>query len=186
MGLIVAECTDTAPWLAKKLVRWSARLHYLDGTRAAMRAEELEAVIESRPGKLFKLVTALLFTLQAGMSWTRRAVHWWLLAREIRKGSASTPTRSEQTTAEPSHLQTDNAPSNQAAAAASPPRPRRRPDARLAGMVLPELQKMATDLGITGTGRMRKSQLIVAIQEKQGIEVPTDRATPWGANRPTR
>ncbi|MFO7398284.1 MAG: transcription termination factor Rho [Actinomycetales bacterium] len=34
-------------------------------------------------------------------------------------------------------------------------------------MVLPELQRLASSLGITGIGRMRKSQLIAAIQEKQ-------------------
>ncbi|MDP9431717.1 MAG: transcription termination factor Rho [Actinomycetota bacterium] len=38
----------------------------------------------------------------------------------------------------------------------------------LAAMVLPELQAMAAGLGITGTGRMRKGQLIEAIQAKQG------------------
>ncbi|MEZ0073934.1 transcription termination factor Rho [Planotetraspora sp. GP83] len=50
----------------------------------------------------------------------------------------------------------------------APARPRRRSGTGLAGMVLPELQAMASGLGISGTGRMRKSQLIAAIQEKQG------------------
>jgi transcription termination factor Rho len=35
-------------------------------------------------------------------------------------------------------------------------------------MLLPELQRMAQGLGITGVGRMRKSQLIEVIQAKQG------------------
>jgi transcription termination factor Rho len=35
-------------------------------------------------------------------------------------------------------------------------------------MVLPELKTLASGLGISGTGAMRKSQLIAAIQEKQG------------------
>ena len=35
-------------------------------------------------------------------------------------------------------------------------------------MVLPELQAMAGDLGISGVGRLRKSQLIEAIQQRQG------------------
>lgn len=35
-------------------------------------------------------------------------------------------------------------------------------------MVLPELQTLASELGIKGTGRMRKSQLIEAIQAKRG------------------
>ena len=48
------------------------------------------------------------------------------------------------------------------------PRSRRRPGTGLSAMLLPDLQKLAQSLGISGTGRMRKSQLIVAIQEKQG------------------
>jgi transcription termination factor Rho len=38
----------------------------------------------------------------------------------------------------------------------------------LSGKLLPELQKMAGDLGITGTAKMRKSELIAAIQSAQG------------------
>jgi transcription termination factor Rho len=48
-------------------------------------------------------------------------------------------------------------------------RPRRRSGTGLSAMVLPELQALASSLGISGTGRMRKSQLIAAIQEKQGV-----------------
>src|SRR2546429_4677848 len=46
-------------------------------------------------------------------------------------------------------------------------------------MLLPELQSMASSLGISGTGRMRKGELIAAIQERQGGEgrVPGPRAT---------
>ena len=47
----------------------------------------------------------------------------------------------------------------------APSRPRRR--GGLASMLLPELQEMAAGLGITGTAKMRKSQLIEAIQERQ-------------------
>ncbi len=45
-------------------------------------------------------------------------------------------------------------------------RPRRR-GGGLASMLLPELQQLAGSLGIEGTGKMRKSQLIAAIQERQ-------------------
>ncbi len=45
---------------------------------------------------------------------------------------------------------------------------RRRAGTGLSAMVLPELKKLASDLGITGVTGMRKSQLIAAIQEKQG------------------
>ncbi len=39
---------------------------------------------------------------------------------------------------------------------------------RLTAMLLPELQRIAASLGITGIARMRKGQLITAIQERQG------------------
>jgi transcription termination factor Rho len=44
---------------------------------------------------------------------------------------------------------------------------RRRSGTGLEGMVLAELQQVASGLGIRGTGRMRKSQLIEVIKEKQ-------------------
>ncbi|MGR6923325.1 transcription termination factor Rho [[Actinomadura] parvosata] len=83
--------------------------------------------------------------------------------------------------------------------AAAKPRARRS-GTGLSAKVLPELQKMAAELGISGTGRMRKSQLIAAIQEKQGggsgdgaptatavteSPAPTAEAAP-AAERPTR
>ncbi|MGI5283449.1 transcription termination factor Rho [Nonomuraea polychroma] len=83
----------------------------------------------------------------------------------------------------------------------APAKPRaRRSGTGLSAKVLPELQKIAAELGISGTGRMRKSQLIAAIQEKQGggsgegtpapaaaAEAPaaTPEAAP-AAERPTR
>ncbi|GAA4595663.1 hypothetical protein GCM10023194_65730 [Planotetraspora phitsanulokensis] len=74
----------------------------------------------------------------------------------------------------------------------APARQRRRSGTGLAGMVLPELQAMASGLGISGTGRMRKSQLIAAIQEKQGgsgetaAEPKAPAETAVAAERPTR
>ncbi|MFJ6618508.1 transcription termination factor Rho [Kitasatospora sp. NPDC091335] len=61
-----------------------------------------------------------------------------------------------------------DAEASDAAAPAAPARRRRSAAAGLDGMVLAELQKLAADLGITGTGRMRKSQLIETIKEKSG------------------
>ncbi|MFC7178437.1 Rho termination factor N-terminal domain-containing protein, partial [Kitasatospora paranensis] len=58
--------------------------------------------------------------------------------------------------------------SDAAAAPAAPAKRRRSAAAGLDGLVLAELQKLATGLGISGTGRMRKSQLIEAIKEKNG------------------
>ncbi|MEU6746780.1 Rho termination factor N-terminal domain-containing protein, partial [Spirillospora sp. NPDC046719] len=52
---------------------------------------------------------------------------------------------------------------------AEPTAPRRRRSGTgLSAMVLPELKALASSLGITGVTGMRKSQLIAAIQEKQG------------------
>ncbi|MEV6973637.1 transcription termination factor Rho [Kitasatospora sp. NPDC093806] len=61
-----------------------------------------------------------------------------------------------------------DAEASDAATPAAPARRRRTAAAGLDGMVLAELQKLAADLGITGTGRMRKSQLIETIKEKSG------------------
>ncbi len=47
-------------------------------------------------------------------------------------------------------------------------RPRRKSGEGLQGMVLAELQGVASGLGITGTARMRKGDLIAAIQDRQG------------------
>ncbi|MGH3737441.1 MAG: Rho termination factor N-terminal domain-containing protein, partial [Micromonosporaceae bacterium] len=44
---------------------------------------------------------------------------------------------------------------------------RRRTGSGLSSMLLAELQSLASSLGITGTGRMRKGEVIAAIQLKQ-------------------
>src|SRR5438270_12904767 len=53
-------------------------------------------------------------------------------------------------------------------------------------MLLPELQSMASSLGISGTGRMRKGELIAAIQERQAGEgrVPGPREVPARVEAP--
>jgi hypothetical protein len=62
LGLLVNEFSDVSPWLADKIVRWSARYRYADDrSRGEIRAEEWAAVVVARPGKLFKLTTALGF-----------------------------------------------------------------------------------------------------------------------------
>src|SRR5690606_25005237 len=57
---------------------------------------------------------------------------------------------------------------NNAETPAATDKPRRRRAPGLNGMVLAELQQLAGSLGISGTGRMRKSQLIEAIRAAQG------------------
>jgi transcription termination factor Rho len=53
-------------------------------------------------------------------------------------------------------------------ATAAPAKGRRRQGTGLSALLLPELQQVAQTMGIPGTARLRKSQLIAAIQEKQG------------------
>jgi transcription termination factor Rho len=48
----------------------------------------------------------------------------------------------------------------------------------LTAMLLPELQRVAQSLGITGTGRMRKGQLISAIEERRQGHAPAATASP--------
>jgi hypothetical protein len=65
-GLLINEAGEWCPWLARKLARWSARCRYGDQPRRAeIRAEELAALVNARPGKLFKLLTALGFAVAA-------------------------------------------------------------------------------------------------------------------------
>ncbi|MFD0889442.1 hypothetical protein ACFQ08_33320 [Streptosporangium algeriense] len=73
LGLAVNEACDLSPWLAGKIVRWSARVRYGNGERAETRAEELSSLIDDRPGKLFKLITAVGFALGAATERARRA-----------------------------------------------------------------------------------------------------------------
>ncbi|MFG2459456.1 transcription termination factor Rho [Streptomyces sp. NPDC048523] len=63
--------------------------------------------------------------------------------------------------------ETAAAPSTDASAPATGAGSRRRRGTGLDGMVLAELQQVASGLGIKGTGRMRKSQLIEVIKEAQ-------------------
>jgi transcription termination factor Rho len=73
----------------------------------------------------------------------------------------------------------EGSPAGSTAAAKS----RRRQGTGLSSLLLPELQQVAQQMGIPGTGRMRKSQLIAAIQEKQGGAVtPAASSTPSAAS----
>ena len=65
-------------------------------------------------------------------------------------------------------------------------KPARRGGSGLSGMMLADLQRLAQSMGITGTGRMRKSQLIEAIQSKGGGGGAPERAgcRPGSGQRP--
>ena len=75
----------------------------------------------------------------------------------------------------------DAAGSIEATADAPADRGRRR-GTGLSGMLLPELQRLAGELGIPGTGRMRKGDLVAAISARQvGGGSPSNGAAPNGA-----
>jgi hypothetical protein len=82
-GLLVNEFCDISPWAARKIVVWSARLRYGKSARAEVRAEEHVALIDSRPGKLFKLITALAFAAGATRSYFSREMSFVVLLLEI-------------------------------------------------------------------------------------------------------
>ncbi|WP_412541971.1 transcription termination factor Rho [Longispora sp. K20-0274] len=63
---------------------------------------------------------------------------------------------------------------------------RRRTGTGLQAMLLPELQTMASSLGISGTARMRKGELIAAIQTNQGVPVTAAAGTTSEAPATTR
>jgi transcription termination factor Rho len=78
-----------------------------------------------------------------------------------------------------------DAPAASAAGAATATAPRRRRSGTgLEGMVLAELQQVASALGIRGTARMRKSQLIEVIKEKQASGAPAKTADAPAGERP--
>jgi hypothetical protein len=84
LGLLINEVGDWCPWLARRLAHWSARHRYAgDPERAAIRSEELEALIDDRPGNLCKLGTALGFAIAAAVTPAVRAAG---VLRVIRRG----------------------------------------------------------------------------------------------------
>lgn len=96
-ALAVNECCELSPWAALKMARWSAHLRYADSERAEVRAEELAAVIDGRPGKLFKLITATCFAAAAIRAWAVCAViRAW--ARAVADGSLVSITPAGQVT----------------------------------------------------------------------------------------
>lgn len=83
IGLLVNEFGEVSPWAARKLVHLSARIRYGTSELSVVRAEELTALINDRPGKLFKLATAsgLLFSAAvARASGVRLPIPGWRFA----------------------------------------------------------------------------------------------------------
>ncbi|WP_327643744.1 hypothetical protein [Micromonospora zamorensis] len=85
-GLVVNEVTDVSPWAARKLARWAAYRWATDPEIAAGYAEEWAALIDDRPGKLLKLLTAVRFTLgAAGRAAPRAGIRVLRAARAYRR-----------------------------------------------------------------------------------------------------
>ncbi|MEU1517233.1 transcription termination factor Rho [Streptomyces sp. NPDC005811] len=84
--------------------------------------------------------------------------------------------------------ETAAAPATDASAPATGAGSRRRRGTGLEGMVLAELQQVASGLGIRGTARMRKSQLIEVIKEAQaaGGSAPAKADAPAAETKPKR
>ncbi|RDD88519.1 transcription termination factor Rho [Streptomyces parvulus] len=78
--------------------------------------------------------------------------------------------------------ETAAAPATDASAPATGAGSRRRRGTGLEGMVLAELQQVASGLGIRGTARMRKSQLIEVIKEAQAAGGSSAKAAPAAAD----
>ena len=72
LGLVSNEIGDVSPWLARRVVRWSAARWSADADEAAVLAEEWSALLDERPGKLFKLFTALGFAARATVAQQHR------------------------------------------------------------------------------------------------------------------
>ncbi|MEU6935170.1 hypothetical protein ABZ943_00410 [Streptomyces rubiginosohelvolus] len=80
VGLLLNEAVDISPWLARRVIRWSAR-RVPDAELARDYEEEWTALLSERPGKLLKLIYSLTFIwpafslrrdLQGRASWPRR------------------------------------------------------------------------------------------------------------------
>ncbi|MFI6485182.1 hypothetical protein ACIBH1_45240 [Nonomuraea sp. NPDC050663] len=104
LGLIVNESCDISPWLARKLIRRAAYLQSCDPDDAAGRAEEWIALINDRPGKLFKLATAIGFLVCGVAVLTgRRARHTWAAMRQKLRLFRSLESVPEPTPADTGH-----------------------------------------------------------------------------------
>lgn len=84
IGLAINEYADFAPWIARKIVRRAAHRIYVDNAeRAEVRAEEWAAIIDARPGKLFKLMSALGYGVAAMLTATHARQRLNFLARWV-------------------------------------------------------------------------------------------------------
>ncbi|WP_435209412.1 hypothetical protein [Micromonospora sp. bgisy143] len=83
---VVTEFTEVSPWLASRIVLKAAKAWTNDLELQAVYAEEWLAIIEERPGKLFKLFTALSFYGSAITSRAARGVGRFVAMRGVPAG----------------------------------------------------------------------------------------------------
>jgi hypothetical protein len=67
LGLLVNEITNFSPWVARKTVRWAARHWTKDDELVNIYEEEWSALVNERPGNLFKVFTAFWFASGAAV-----------------------------------------------------------------------------------------------------------------------
>ncbi|MFB9356761.1 SsgA family sporulation/cell division regulator [Actinoplanes nipponensis] len=88
LGLAINEMCDISPWMAKQVVAVAARLNYIDHELRAIRGEEWAGLLDERPGKLFKLATALGFLAAAfGSRMRRRTILTRALLADARRAA---------------------------------------------------------------------------------------------------
>jgi hypothetical protein len=95
IGIITAlgvnELCDVSPWCARRLIRLSARLRYSDQERRKVRADEFVALLDERPGQLFKLGTALGFLIASLPTWLHHAATGEIRRLTSRRSAARAP-----------------------------------------------------------------------------------------------
>lgn len=86
LGAVVNEACDVSPWLARRLLRWSAH-RISDADMAERYEEEWLSLLDERPGKLLKLTFAVWITIRSTR--TLRSLH--------QPTRAAAPARHEET-----------------------------------------------------------------------------------------
>jgi len=85
VGLLINEFGELSPWLARHLVNWAAYRWTSDPRDAADLSREWQGIIDQRPGKLFKLFTAVGFASSAGAGAARPALSRVWQSRTVRR-----------------------------------------------------------------------------------------------------
>src|SRR5215471_4594578 len=100
VGLVTNEIFEWSSWLAMKVVRPAARMWSADQSVSDVYAEEWQAVVRDRPGKILKLVSALTF-LGAGLGLASARVgarlsrRGWRVARAVARGVVASAKREQ-------------------------------------------------------------------------------------------